>query len=496
MKPDTNSNKFPEVNLPNLSGEELLQCWKEGSQQAADVLAQRYWLRLVALVAGKLNQRFRRVADPEDIVQSALGSFFDAAANSRIQVSNSLSLWRLLATFARRKMSKTIEKHDAVKRGDGKTQVSLVSAEQFQADSFSDASKHESDAVKLFDILNTELPDNLQPVLHGLLAGQSQKEIAAELKVDERTVRRRVVELRTILNPDSNANERHVITKAAPTNLPQVEYSEFVLGKLIGSGGFGKVYRAAMQQDGSIVAVKFLRKGFWLNDRARQSFLREIEMAAEIQHAGVIRYLGWGESPHGGPYVISQWIDGKTLHQTRSVTPEVFSDYLRQVCLAMAEVHQEGIVHGDLTPSNILINHSDRITITDFGFSQRPLETAESASNCDQRAPSDHRDLLLGGTVGFAAPEQFSNAFGAIGPKTDVYALGAIAFWYLTGRAPHQTDSIGDSVGDTISESNVRFDLPSSKMSQDNSIYNFAKLALRKSVADRPSTATLVQTFC
>ena len=489
MKPDTNSNKFSELNLANLSGEELIQCWKGGNHRAADVLAQRYWLRLVALVAGKLNQRFRASTDPEDIVQSALGSFFDAAADSRIQVSNSLSLWRLLAAFARRKMSKTIEKHEAVKRGGGKTQVSLASAEQTQADSFSDLSKQESAATKLFDILNTELPDNLQSVLHGLLAGQSQKEIAAELKVDERTVRRRVAELRKILAPELESNKRPAIAKTEPTNILQVDYSEFVLGKLIGSGGFGKVYRAAMQKDGSIVAVKFLRKGFWRNDLARQSFLREIEMAAQVQHAGVIRYLGWGESPHGGPYVISQWINGKTLHQAGSVTPEVFWGYLQQVCLAMGEVHQAGIVHGDLTPSNILIDHSDQITITDFGFSQRPLETTQAASTCDQR------DLLLGGTVGFAAPEQFSNAFGAIGPKTDVYALGAIAYWYLTGRAPHHNHSMGDAVSDTISEPNVEFDLPTTAISQDKRIHNFAKLALQKSVANRPSTATLVQTF-
>ncbi|GAB5513208.1 MAG: hypothetical protein Rhob2KO_09330 [Rhodopirellula baltica] len=86
-----------------------------------------------------------------------------------------------------------------------------------------------------------------------------------------------------------------------------------MLGKLIGSSGFGKVYRANMQSDASTVAVKFLRKAFWQNEDARLSFVREIGIASQIQHPSVIRYLGYGKSPHGGPYVICEWIDGCSL---------------------------------------------------------------------------------------------------------------------------------------------------------------------------------------
>lgn len=91
--------------------------------------------------------------------------------------------------------------------------------------------------------------------------------------------------------------------------LPRVNDNQFVLGKLIGSGGFGKVYRANMQSDASTVAVKFLRKAFWQNEGARLSFVREIGIASQIQHPGVIRYLGYGESPHARKSSASGWTD-------------------------------------------------------------------------------------------------------------------------------------------------------------------------------------------
>ena len=117
LKPDSDLEKISKDFLADLSGDELLRRWKAGDEQAAEILFDRYSLRLVALVASRLNRKFRDAVAPEDIVQSALGSFFDAARHSRIHVTSSLSLWRLLATFARRKMARSIENQVAAKRG-------------------------------------------------------------------------------------------------------------------------------------------------------------------------------------------------------------------------------------------------------------------------------------------------------------------------------------------------------------------------------------------
>lgn len=286
MEPDTSHEKeseFPESITDRPDGW-LLREWKSGDERAAEVLFDRYALRLVALVASRLNRRYQSSIDPGEVVQSAMGSFFDAARHSRIQVSGSVSLWRLLATFARRKMARSIERQSAIKRGSGQNRLPLDSEISIREGSYAD-----DEADEFIDTLKTELTDDLFAIVEGLLLGQTQRELAESLGIDERTVRRRLSRVRKLLAPKSATVEVTALAADSPPVLPRVNYNKFVLGKLIGSGGFGKVYLARMQSDGRTVAVKFLRKTFWQIEDARQSFLREINIASQISHPGVIR---------------------------------------------------------------------------------------------------------------------------------------------------------------------------------------------------------------
>ncbi len=433
MEPDTSHQKeseFPE-SITDRSDGWLLREWKSGDERAAEVLFDRYAFRLVALVASRLNRRYKASIDPSEVVQSAMGSFFDAARHSRIQVSDSVSLWRLLATFARRKMARSIERQSAIKRGSGQKRLPLDSEI-----AIADGSHAEEDADAFLATLKTELTDDLFTIVEGFLLGQTQRELAESLGIDERTVRRRLSRIRKLLAPKSTTVEVAELAVSSPPVLPRVNYNKFVLGKLIGSGGFGKVYLARMQADGRTVAVKFLRKSFWQIEDARRSFLREIGIASRISHPGVIRYLGYGESPHGGPYVISKWIDGQSLQNTIAVKEQQWTRWLIQICEAIQAVHQAGLVHGDLTPSNILVDAQDRITVTDFGFSQASTKSALP---------------VLGGTLGFAAPEQIDPAFGSISFKTDIYAIGGLVHWILFGRPPNAGQGFEDSLSQTLS---------------------------------------------
>lgn len=148
--------------------------------------------------------------------------------------------------------------------------------------------------------------------------------------------------------------------------------------------------------------------------------------------------------------------------------------WLAQICAAVAASHREGVVHGDLTPNNILLSHNGRIVITDFGFatySQNPL-----ANSVAFESIASH-----GGTLGFAAPEQILSAFGTISFATDVYAIGGIAFYLLTGRTPHDWSSLLD----TVTDDDVC--LPNSKRAPSESkLMAVAKLALKKAVNCRP----------
>jgi RNA polymerase sigma factor (sigma-70 family) len=485
LEADINPSNSSEIPLAEYSDGVLLRRWKRGDERAADVLADRYLLRLVALVASRLNRRFRRQVDPEDVVQSALGSFFAAALQSRLQVSDSVSLWRLLATFARRKMARSIEKQMAIKRGGDLSRVMIEVAEASLA--ADDSVESVLLADELVDTISAELPAELRDVLDRSLAGFTQKEIAAALDIDERTVRRRVVRLREVFDPEQDSRAPNSNIDFTSQSLPRIDYREFVLGKLIGAGGFGKVYRASMQSDGSVVAVKFLRKGFWQHAEARESFLREIETASRVIHPGVIRYLGWGRSPHGGPYVLSEWIDGRSLDQCRSISAPQFVQYLQQICTALDATHRAGLVHGDLTPANILVTRDDSVVITDFGFSQ------SQHANGEVSEPTDRPESRLGGTLGFAAPEQVSAAFGRIGPRTDIYAVGGLAYWYLTGRAPHAAASHSQSIASTISTCDVNLSSLPTGSESITMIRRVAQLALRQSLAQRPGAIAEIE---
>lgn len=465
MEPDTDNEKefeFSESITDRPDGW-LLRAWRKGDERAADVLFDRYAIRLVALVASRLNRRFQSQVDPGEVVQSAMGSFFDAARQSRIQVSESVSLWRLLATFARRKLARSIERHSASKRGGDRDRVTLdhIAA---QTSSLQDA-----DADEFVSNLKAELPRDQLSVVEGVLAGLTQREIAESLGIDERTVRRRLSRVRELLAPRDKATE--VVERRASNSpsLPRVNYNEFVLGKLIGSGGFGKVYRASMQSDGGTVAVKFLRKAFWQNKEARESFVREINSASKIEHSGVVGYLGYGESPHGGPYVLSQWIDGRPMHAIENPSEHRFAAWLRQICEAIQTVHRAGLVHGDLTPANILIDRQDQVTITDFGFSQAFRGT---------------RPTILGGTLGFAAPEQIDPAFGNIGPKTDIYAIGGLIHWFQFRQPPNAGTDVANTLMKTIAHGSTR--------GPDVSTANWnLQTILRRSLCSSPADRTI-----
>ena len=482
MEPDSKIKKSSDIALVDLPGDELLSLWKGGNEGAATVLVDRYCLRLTALVATKMNRRFRDTVDPEDVVQSAMGSFFQAAQQSKVQISRSASLWQLLATFAKRKMLRSIERNTAIKRGGEARRVEVDHGWIAEP-------SRDQDAKDLLADIRDELSVELRVILDALMIGKSQHEIADEQALNVRTVRRRVNEIRTLFAPDQkladeriNAERTDSVQPFTSILLPRIHYHEFVLGKLVGSGGFGKVYRATLQSSKNVVAVKFLRKQYWQNDDARQSFLCEIDQASRIDHLAVVRHLGWGMSPHGGPYVVTRWVDGTTLSQLmndcRGITAERFRNYLIEICHALKVIHESNIVHGDVSPNNVLVNKSNRVVMVDFGFSQN-LNRHRSQSP-------------LGGTLGFAAAEQVAPSFGNISPKTDVYAVGALAFWYLTGQPPHERETMEDSLASTIAESEIESDRFSLDSPVRSTLAKVAKACLKRSVSLRPDVSAVI----
>jgi eukaryotic-like serine/threonine-protein kinase len=455
----------------------------------------RYEVRLIALVASRLNRKYRDSIAPEDVVQSAMGSFFRAtraSASPSIKLESTASAWNILATFARRKLSRALERETAVKRGGGRTRVSL---NDLDPDLKTTPSATEADEVlaEIHSLLNQ---DQFQ-LLELLIENATQQEIAKQLGVDERTIRRRITALREIFKGRLASQEQNACTSESHVksiSLPNISYREFVLGKLVGRGALGKVYRASLQADGQVVAVKFMHRHLWTNPDSRLSFLREIDHASKINHSGVVKYFGWGQSPHGGPYLVCEYVDGQPLTRISPSDSSTSVQWLIQICDAVAAAHRAGVVHGDLTPNNILLDHNERIVITDFGFSTNndwdksksgvsDHEIVSAGASNYQFGSTQMQLASLGGTLGFAAPEQISPAFGTISFATDIYAIGGIAFYLLTGRSPHDANSLFDTVtDDDVCLNNFNCTPAESKLVE------VANLALRKAVKHRPGT--------
>jgi len=483
---DSESKKNSDSNLTNRASRDLIELWRSGSQDAARVLLARYEVRLVALVAARLNRRYRDAIAPEDIVQSAMGSFFrvtSAGTKPSIQLESTASAWNILATFTRRKLSRALERETALKRGGGWTRTAF---DQLDRDLRTTPSAMEADDL-LTDIHALLDPD--QSILFELLLeNATQREIGERLGVDARTVRRRITALRDLVTGQLDGNEsKEPLPEHANKSiaLPNITYRQFVLGKLVGSGALGKVYRARLQSDGQVVAVKFMHRNLWTNPISRLSFLREIDNASKINHPGILKYLGWGQSPHGGPYLVCEYVDGQSLANVNRENASYSVQWLIQICAAIMAAHQVGVVHGDLTPNNILLSQDGRIVVTDFGFA---TYTEQSPTAFEH----DHSLASSGGTLGFAAPEQVSPAFGRISSATDIYAIGGLAYYLLTGRGPH--DVSDNSLLDTVADEDVVISTLATTAA-GSKLALVANLALRKGVNRRPQSVRELTTL-
>jgi serine/threonine protein kinase len=214
----------------------------------------------------------------------------------------------------------------------------------------------------------------------------------------------------------------------------------YELVERIGHGGMGQVWKAKdLGLEKRPVAVKFIRWRKEAGDREkRQRFHQEMQALIRLDHPHVVHLLDYGETGDGQPYLVMNFVPGGSLQERlgKAVLDAATRDQiLRELCDALDFVHSQDIVHRDLKPDNILFDASDHIRISDFGLAKL-VDTTNVVS-------------VLGGTVGFKAPEQSAEALAAlsrgekptIDHRADIYALGVIAWLLFTGQYPNDPQS-------------------------------------------------------
>jgi tRNA A-37 threonylcarbamoyl transferase component Bud32 len=209
--------------------------------------------------------------------------------------------------------------------------------------------------------------------------------------------------------------------------LPGQRFGDYELIEEIARGGMGVVWRARQAGLNREVALKMILSGRFASEEEVRRFRTEAEAAAQLQHPNIVAIHEFGERD-GAPFFTMDFVRGRSLADVcaeRPLTSERAAAYLKTIAEAVHFAHQRGVVHRDLKPGNVLIDATDAPRITDFGLA---------------KMISRDSDLTLTGTVmgspGYMAPEQAQGKSDLIGPRSDVYSLGAILYEALTARPP------------------------------------------------------------
>ncbi len=201
-----------------------------------------------------------------------------------------------------------------------------------------------------------------------------------------------------------------------------------ILG-LLGEGGMGRVYLAREDHPPREIALKVMRA---LSSNARARFAREIKLLAQLEHPGISRLYAAGEDRIGGftiPWLALERVRGHDLRDhVERTRPDLATrlHLLIAICHAVQHAHEHGVIHRDLKPGNILIDGSGQPRVLDFGVARLGDED-ESMTQAGQ----------VMGTMPYMSPEQLSGKGHEVDTRSDVYALGVIAYELVSGRLPH-----------------------------------------------------------
>jgi serine/threonine-protein kinase len=243
---------------------------------------------------------------------------------------------------------------------------------------------------------------------------------------------------------------------------------------LLGRGGMGEVYRADDLKLGQCVALKFLPAELAGDADRLARFLNEVRVARQVSHPYVCRVYDIGEAD-GQPFLTMEYIDGEDLgsllRQVGRLPEDRGVELTRQLCLGLAAAHGKGVIHRDLKPRNIMIDARGHVRITDFGLAG----LAGSFQGMDIRA----------GTPAYQAPEQ--TAGKEVTYKSDIYALGLVAYEMFTGKKAFPAASYAELARSHAEESPAT---PSSHVRDLNpAVERVILRCLEKDPALRPSSA-------
>jgi serine/threonine protein kinase len=285
----------------------------------------------------------------------------------------------------------------------------------------------DSDARSAFVLFSCKNQPELEAEVRAMLASYEQSsEFLQASNVDTKESGELTSET---VGPSSSKPHFQQATNAIDGTIDQgTMLDRYRIDQVLGSGGMGIVYLATDTRLNRRVAIKIPRREFHSDSDRRLE--REARTMASVKHPNLASLLDVAEW-NGIKYLLMEFVDGQTLdariRDEQSMDQHTIAQWLSKLCSATACAHETGVVHRDIKPSNIILRPDGEPVLMDFGLAVSDSE--------DSRLTKSGAII---GTPAYMAPEQLHGAQHLVGPQSDIYALGAIGYELLTGRAIYE----------------------------------------------------------
>lgn len=235
----------------------------------------------------------------------------------------------------------------------------------------------------------------------------------------------------------------------------KIAEGKYTIAAAIGSGAAGAVYKATHRELRRAVAIKVLHPHYQNDPHFMKSFRGEALAASQLDHPNVMRVLDFGQEPDGLVYIVMEFLSGRTLQslldEERRLRPDRAAEIMIQVCAALSVAHDNGIIHRDIKPDNIMLVSSrndeggrfELVKVCDFGIAALQNPTREDA---ELGLP----DNVIAGTPEYMSPEQARGR--EIDARSDVYACGICLYELITGRPPFLGEGVAEILVKQIEE--------------------------------------------
>jgi eukaryotic-like serine/threonine-protein kinase len=222
------------------------------------------------------------------------------------------------------------------------------------------------------------------------------------------------------------------IRENAKKRIGQTINNKWTIDRLVDIGGMAAVY-AATHRNGKKVAIKMLHPFIAAHEDVRERFLREGYVANQVEHPGAVSVLDDDTTADGAPFLVMELLDGDSLdawmyHAGGTLPVADVLAIADQTLDVLAAFHARGVIHRDIKPGNLFVTRPGLVKVLDFGLAR--LRDPKFAAN-----PTASGIVL--GTASYMPPEQAMGKSDQVDARSDIFAVGAVMFRALTGRAVH-----------------------------------------------------------